>query len=337
MSTTTPFAISGTPQGCTIEIVAFDFAAKRERPIGLDELSGALNAGSFAWVDIGIVDAGSARSGLENISWLDPSTVVELLEGESGTYSARDERYLHLALTGCRLTEEGIEHERLDVFLGADALLTLHQGPVLFLDRIKAEYRVDFEQHAKSSSYLLYEVWDHLLKNYLNVHDGLENRVDRLQQAMIGDVDEDVFKKVSDNGKMLLHLRKILLQARGVLGELVSRKSRFVSEATQPYLHEMQGAVERLLQDIVVDRDILSDTLNMRMSIVNHRTNEVVKRLTVVSIVFLPLTFLCGVYGMNFEFMPELDWRLGYGLFWVVVVLVTFFQILILKKKRMLD
>ena len=73
---------------------------------------------------------------------------------------------------------------------------------------------------------------------------------------------------------------------------------------------------------MLVDRDILSEALNLHMSMVSHRTNEVMKKLTVVSVVFLPLTFLVGVYGMNFEIFPELKWRFGYVYFWGVVVAV---------------
>ena len=80
----------------------------------------------------------------------------------------------------------------------------------------------------------------------------------------------------------------------------------------------------------------LTDTLNLRMSMVSQRTNDVVKRLTSVSIIFLPLTFLCGVWGMNFRHMPELYWRFGYLAFWLVVGAVAVVQIAILRRKDLL-
>jgi magnesium transporter len=85
----------------------------------------------------------------------------------------------------------------------------------------------------------------------------------------------------------------------------------------------MVGTVEHVLQDLLVDRDILSESLNLYMSLVGHRTNEVMKRLTVVSVVFLPLTFLCGVYGMNFQNLPELQWTYGYVFFWALVAIIV--------------
>ena len=98
----------------------------------------------------------------------------------------------------------------------------------------------------------------------------------------------------------------------------------------------MVGTVERVLQDLLVDRDILSESLNLYMSMVGHRTNRVMNRLTVVSVIFLPLTFLCGVYGMNFEVLPELRWQYGYHLFWAAVLVIVAGLLALMRRNRLL-
>jgi magnesium transporter len=98
----------------------------------------------------------------------------------------------------------------------------------------------------------------------------------------------------------------------------------------------MVGTVETVLQDLLVDRDVLSGTLSLYMSMVSHRTNEVMKRLTVVSVIFLPLTFLVGVYGMNFDVLPELHWHYGYAYFWLVVVAIVGSLLWFLRRQRVL-
>ena len=135
--------------------------------------------------------------------------------------------------------------------------------------------------------------------------------------------DDRVFARVSALGAALLNFRKVVLPARGVLSDLATRRSLFLSETTQHLLGNLVSSAERVLQDLLVDRDILSESLNLYMSLVSHRTNQVMKRLTVVSVIFLPLTFLCGVYGMNFEHLPELKWQYGYPLFWFAVALIV--------------
>ena len=98
----------------------------------------------------------------------------------------------------------------------------------------------------------------------------------------------------------------------------------------------MVGTVDHLLQDMLVDRDILSESLNLYMSMVSHRTNKVMKKLTAVSVVFLPLTFLVGVYGMNFEVLPELKWQFGYGYFWILVAAVVAGLLRLLRRSGLL-
>ena len=128
----------------------------------------------------------------------------------------------------------------------------------------------------------------------------------------------------------------MVLPARAVLTDLSTRKSLYISEATQPFLANMVGTLERVLRDLLVDRDVLSNSMNLYMSIVQHRTNEVMKRLTVLSTIFLPLTFLCGVYGMNFRKLPELEWEYGYGAFWLVVLTIVTGIVLMSKRAKLL-
>jgi magnesium transporter len=183
---------------------------------------------------------------------------------------------------------------------------------------------------------LLYELWDCLIENYLGVHKKFEERVEQVQTRLIGEVDERVFGDASELTTDLLHLRKVVLPARAVLTDLSTRKSPFVSEATQPFLGNMVGTVERVLQDVLVDRDILSGTLNNYMSMVAHQTNKVMNRLTVVSVIFLPLTFLCGVYGMNFDVLPEKTWKYGYLIFWIVVVVIAAVLLWFMRRKKLI-
>jgi magnesium transporter len=207
--------------------------------------------------------------------------------------------------------------------MGERYLLTLHKGSPVFLEAVRKSYATDFVRFAQSPSFLLYELWDHLIDNYLNVHKKFEERVEQVQAQLVGNVDDRVFSDASELGADLLHLRKVVLPARAVLTDLSTRKSPFVSEATQPYLGNMVGTIERVLQDVLVDRDILAGSLNNYMSLVAHKTNQVMSKLTVVSIIFLPLTFLCGVYGMNFDDLPELHWQHGYKGFWALAIVLV--------------
>jgi magnesium transporter len=317
-------------------VVDLDFERKVEKRIELDAAKAAMAEGRFVWVDLDVSDAAEARKTVAPLGLCADEILDDALTNEPATQSARYDDYLHFVVTGCRLQGANFDLERVDVIIGERFLLTMHKGPVVFLDAVRKVYRSDFQRFAKSPSFLVYEIWDHLVENYLTVQKRFEERVEKLQAELIGEVNDRVFARVSELGADLLHFRKVVLPARAVLADLSSRRSLFISEATQPFLMNMVGTLERVLQDLLVDRDILNDSLNLYMSAVGHRTNRVMNRLTVVSVIFLPLTFLCGVYGMNFEVLPELKWAHGYAYFWAAVALIVGALLWLMRKNKLL-
>jgi magnesium transporter len=329
-------AAAGTRPPCTVQLVAFDFSNKKERSIRLDDVTTELEAGSFLWLDLNVTDPREAREILTRFA-IDEQIIDPALNADASTQHARYETCLHLVVSGCRERGHQFDLERVDVVIAERFLLTIHRGPVVFLDAVRRDYRSDFVNFARSPSFLLYEIWDHLLENYLAIQKRVEERVEALQNRLRGeDVTDDLFANISELGADLLHFRKILLPARAVLADLSTRRSKFISETTQGFLANMVGTVEHVLQDLLVDRDLLSESLSLYMSLVSHRTNEVMKRLTVVSVIFLPLTFLVGVYGMNFDIMPELRWHYGYLFFWLLVITLVGGLLYLMRRARLL-
>ena len=316
--------------------MAFDFAAKRLADIDAAGAKADMAAGRFVWIDVNLERADEARALLESLGLCHPEILEDAFTRDPATQIGRYEDCLHLVLTGCRIAGRDLQLERVDAVMGERSLVTLRRGATEFMNAVHRDLHSDFARFAQSLSFLLYELWDHLIDNYLKVHETFDERVTAIQRALIGEVDESIFKEASELSSDLLQLRKVVLPARAVLTELSTRKSRFVSEATQPYLANMAGTVDRVLQDVLVDRDILSDSLNNYMSMVAHRTNKVMGKLTVVSVVFLPLSFLCGVYGMNFESMPELKSDWGYTGFWAVAAIIVTVLLLVMRRARVL-
>jgi Mg2+ and Co2+ transporter CorA len=293
----------------TIWAVELDFEQRVHARIEAGAVSEAIDSGRFVWIDMSPDDFGAIEDLI--VGFEIPEEVIEdASTEEAATQAARYSNCLHMIMSGCDLHENHFELRRVDAIVGETFLLTVHRAPVDFIERTKADFPDDFNQ--------------------------FEERVEQVQSRLIGDVDDGLFKEIGAVAADLVHFRKVLLPARAVLSDLATRKSRFVSEATQPFLANMVGTVERILQDLLADREILNDSLNLHVSAVSHRTNEGVRRLTGVSVIFLPLTFLVGVYGMNFEVLPELKWRMGYALFWGVVATTTISLLVLLRRKKLL-
>lgn len=319
-------------------VVQLDFERRQDAVIPLQQAPAAIAAGQFVWIDLDVSDADEGRRWMLALGLVGDDVIDLALRDEPSTQYGRHEGYLHLVVSGYRQRGDDFDLERVSVTLGERFLLTVHRGPVHFLDGVRQDYRTDFLRFAKSPSFLLYELWDHLIANYLDVQRVMGERVELLQDELRGEaVSDDVFARVSALGSDLLHFRKVLLPTRATLADLSTRRSLLLSEVTQRFLGNLVGSVDHLLQDMLVDRDILAEALNLHMSMVSHRTNQVMRKLTVVSVVFLPLTFLVGVFGMNFETFPEIHWRYGYLYFWGLVVVAVATLLHLLRRARLLS
>jgi magnesium transporter len=313
-------------RGLVVRAVAFDFEQRVDRELSVEAAARALADGQFVWFDLEAPERAEAQTFLEQLGLCGPELIEQIVRDEAVTQLARYDACVHLSLCACASEGEGAElrFARVDCVLGERFLVTLQRGRVAFLKALRTSYREDFRRFARTPSFLLYELWDQWIEHALKLSRELAERVEALQVELLLDRDDDeIFKRVAALGADLLRFRKAVLPARSVLNDLATRRSLYVSDTTQGFLANMVGSVDRLLENVLADRDILSESLNLYMSVVSYRTNRVMNRLTVVSVIFLPLTFLCGVYGMNFERLPELHWEYGYAFFWCAVLWIA--------------
>ena len=323
-------------KACRYHAIELCFESKTEKDLKCSEISASRAAGKFIWLDIEVEDFDRAMDSLRALDMITEEVLEDAAEGIPATQCNRFEKHLNVVVADVGFEGDDFVSRRVDIIIGEDYIVTLRTGEVKFLEQVKSSFSEDFRLHARSPSFLIYEFWDHLIDHYVRIQNEFELKVESIQKKLFQKVGDEVFTDVSGLGGDLLEFRKLLLPARSVLTELSSRRSKFISEATQPYLGNMVGSIETVLQDLLVDRDILSESLHLYMSMVSHRTNSVMRKLTVVSVIFLPLTFLVGVYGMNFERIPELKWEFGYLYFWIAALIVIIGGLAMMKRNDLL-
>jgi magnesium transporter len=300
-----------------IQVIEFDFSNRRDRPIAVDQIVDAISKGLCCWLDIDISNYSQTAKVLEGLG-VNSMVIEEALSNEVTGRHAIHEDCLHIYVTAPQLKARDLEFARVDMILGTQIIITLHRGHVEFLQRARLDYAHFFHQHALTLGFLLFEFWDKLIDHYRKSYLWLENEVENVQASIFTRQDETIYSRVSEITRDLLTLRRNVIADRESLQHLSIRKTEFVSETTQPYLAKMVGTLDRLGSDVAVEREILNDTLTLYLAIVTQRTNRVVNHLTVISVIFLPLTFLVGLYGMNFVNQPEVKWSFGYQYFWIL-------------------
>ena len=317
------------------QAVEFDFAARQCRTMPPAEAPGALRGGKCCWLDIDRRDRPATEAILRELG-IDALAVAEAFSDDARSRLVTHESCILMRVTTVTAAGAQLRFSRLDLLLTSELLVTLHDEPVEAIDRTWQTYEQDFRSVAKSLSFMLFEVFDRLADGYRRAIRTMETESEEFQSRIFGEVGDEIFSYVGHAHRDLLTLRAALLSVRDILQRLATRKSRHVSEESQPYLGSIVERLESLVDDLAVAREILAESLNLYMSIVSHRTNRVVTRLTVLNVIFLPLTFLCGVYGMNFKYQPEVQWRYGYLAFWIAALSIAGGLLLFMKRRRWL-
>lgn len=318
-----------------------DFRDRSHGQIALDDVSHAIEGNVFVWIDVDAVQADPrVLQGLvpsEALAEFDPAVLTE--EGccdAPVSELRRSDKGLQICLVGLIEDADGFLGQRLQLLVGGGFLVTVHRGDSAVLQEVRRAYLADFRMHATSASFLIYEIFNEQVDQYLRLQNRLEANVEVMRKKLLKHSDEATLLELADASNQLLTLRKHAMPTRRVLEELVARKSLFISDATLGFLSGMVATLERLLSDITSNLGILESSMNLSLTMVTLRTNVVMNRLVVVSTVFLPLTFLCGVYGMNFETIPELNWVHGYKFFWGLSTTIVVTLVVLLRKAKLL-
>ncbi|HEX5689849.1 MAG TPA: magnesium/cobalt transporter CorA, partial [Roseiflexaceae bacterium] len=210
-------------------------------------------------------------------------------------------------------------------------LVSVHEGDIPAIDDTIKRWRANDEQFGNDAGALLYELFDAIVDDYFPVIDQLAEKVEVIEEQIFERFREEALQEVFALKRDLLHVRRVVAPERDVLNILIRREVPIFERGTILYLQDVYDHIVRITDSIDTYRDLLSSALDAFLSVQSNRLNQILKVLTVTSIVLMCDALIAGIYGMNFEFMPELHWAHGYafalGLMVVVSVsLVLFFR-----------
>lgn len=248
--------------------------------------------------------------------------------------------YLYLVFHTVALGDEpmDIDTEEVDVFLGANFLVTIHEDERRSINRCwNAEHHVEVGL-ARGPAMLLYELLDSQIDNYIPLIDAFEAQLEKLGDDIFHSNAEerDLLDRLLTAKSTALRLQRILTPQRELLGRLSTGDYKVVPAHVRMYYRDVYDHLARLANLSDSMRDLASSTIETHLALVNNRMNEVMKVLTMVSTIFIPLSFIAGVYGMNFHYMPELELWWFYPLVWTVFITIAVTMLIIFRKRKWL-
>jgi len=224
-----------------------------------------------------------------------------------------------------------LSSEAINLFVGSNYLVSVHHDEISAIDETIKRWQKDAEQFGHDAGALLYALLDTITDEYFPVIDRLADRVEGIEEQIFERFSEDALQDVFSLKRDLLSIRRIVAPERDVLNILIRREVPIFDRNAILYLQDVYDHIVRITDSIDTYRDLLSSALDAFLSVQSNRLNQIVKVLTIASIVLMSDALIAGIYGMNFEFMPELHWTFGYpfalGLMVMIgVALVAFFR-----------
>jgi magnesium transporter len=208
--------------------------------------------------------------------------------------------------------EAGLELRELNIFLGKNYIVTVHSRPIRTLETAERLWRGWTDLAERGTGLLAYLIIDSIVDDYMPLLDELSDRMDDLENQIFAEFQPKAVQQIFQIKKDLLFLRRTVTPLRDVFNTMLRREQAIFSRETAIYFQDVFDHLIRVADTIDTLRDMLGTTMDAYISISGNRMNMVMKRLTAISTILMSVTLIAGIYGMNFDFMPELKWRYGY-------------------------
>ncbi len=236
--------------------------------------------------------------------------------------------------------EGRLESEQLSLFLGKDYLLTFQERQVDCFESVRSRIRKTGGRIRNTGAdYLAYALLDSIIDSYFPVLENYGERIEMLEDEVLVHATSEVMSQIHDARRDLISLRRLVWPLREAISALTREPTPLISEDTRIYLRDCYDHTIQIIDLLENHRDVAASLMEVYLSRISHRMNEVMKILTIFTTIFIPLGFIAGVYGMNFERegspwnMPELGWRFGYSFALGLMLVVAVSMLLFFRRK----
>jgi magnesium transporter len=217
-----------------------------------------------------------------------------------------------------------IDYEQISFVLGSNYLISFQEKEGDIFDPFRERIRLNQGKVRKrKADYLLYRLIDIIVDSYYTILDSIGERIEETEEEVHNNPSPKTFQTIQAIKKELIFLRKAVYPLRDALSRVMKNEYEFIEEENIRFYSDVYDHVIHLIDSLETYKDLTSSLMDIHINTMNTRMNEVMKVLTIISTIFIPLTFIVGVYGMNFDYMPELRWHWGYISVWGIMIMIV--------------
>ncbi len=301
------------------------------------ECSAFVGSNTISWIDVeGIHDVAAVQKISESVN-LHPLVIEDILNVDQRAKMEEFDGYIYLVLKMFHLKKnDEIVPEQVSIILSKNYVVTFQEGiEGDTFQEIRTRIRSNKGIINKmSSDYLVYSIIDSIIDSYFTILEVFGDRIEKLEEELVNNPEKRTLTDIYRIKREMLYIRKSVWPLREAISRLERGESDLVTRNTHLYLRDVYDHTINVLDTIETYRDMLSGMIDIYLSSISNRLNETMKYLALISTIFIPMTFIASIYGMNFEFMPELKWIGGYPFALVIMGVVGLSFLIYFKLKK---
>ncbi len=279
----------------------------------------------------------AAISQLGETFGLHPLALEDILNSGQRPKIDFHEQYAFLILNLPHMLKDEIVLEQVSLFVGDGHLLSFCSGDGAAFDPVRERLRQGFGRiRTRGVDYLLYTLVDVVIDSAFPLLEDLGEQIEVLEEQVLARPNKAILSTLHQLKRDLLLLRRALWPQREVINRLIQHDAELVNATMRPYFSDCYDHAVQVIDLIETYREMLSGMLDIYLSSLSNRMNDIMRVLTVVGTIFIPLTFIVGVYGMNFDHMPELKWEYGYFIIWGIMIALAVGMLAAFRRKKWL-
>jgi magnesium transporter len=320
-----------------ITLIRFDESTFVEKEVNsMPDLAKEKKKQGLIWINIDGLQDVSLLEEIGNMFGLHPLILEDILNTNQRPKIEDLTDYIYIVLRNFHNQDnDTLQSGQISIILGKNFVLSFQEKESALFEPIRERLRNNKGKIRKAGcDYLVHALIDNIVDNYFIILETLEDKIEDLENDLIRQTTPATIQTIHNLKRDLIFFRKSLWPLRETISSLQRSDSPLIDEPNVIYFKDIFDHIIAIIDTVETFRDMLSGMLDIYLSSVSIKLNEVMKVLTVIATVFMPLTFLAGVYGMNFKYIPELQWRFGYFIIWTVMLAIAAVMLYFFKKKK---
>lgn len=325
-------------QETTFDLFSFDAATvERTESAMVSEITGKINLNRNNWINVIGLSNTELIGDLGKHHTLHPLLLEDVLNTDSVPKFENygDVLYMSLKMLKWDSENNSIDAEQISFIVGENYLLSFQERNGDVFDMVRERLLNGLSKaREKGIDFLAYILIDKIVDNYFIILENIEDHIENIELELIRDTDRITPLQLMHLKKQLIQLRKHVYPLRDEIRKLQRDDSKLIDRKTIKYINDLYDHLQNIIQNLESFRDTISNLMELYSSTISNKLNSVMKTLTVIGAIFIPLTFIAGVYGMNFEFMPELHYTWGYPVALLGMLVIALGLFLYMKSRK---